>query len=67
MKYVIIFILTIGLVACNSQTDDSHFLQTQTNSLQNKLDNTYKPGVGEFMSGIQVHHNKLWFAGQNQN
>ena len=67
MKYIIIFILTIGLVAYNSQTDNSHFLQTQINSLQNKLDNTYKPGLGEFMSGIQVHHNKLWFAGQNQN
>src|SRR5689334_4796091 len=27
----------------------------------------YTPGLGEFMSGIQVHHAKLWFAGQNQN
>lgn len=36
-------------------------------SLQSKLDKAYKPGFGEFMSSIQVHHNKLWFAGQNQN
>jgi hypothetical protein len=35
--------------------------------LQQKLENTYKPGLGEFMSGIQVHHAKLWFAGQERN
>jgi len=28
---------------------------------------SYKPGFGEFMGGIQVHHEKLWFAGTNQN
>ncbi len=28
---------------------------------------SYKPGFGEFMGSIQVHHNKLWFAGQNEN
>jgi len=27
----------------------------------------YVPGFGEFMAGIQVHHAKLWFAGQNRN
>lgn len=29
--------------------------------------NSYKPGFGEFMSAVQVHHAKLWYAGQNQN
>lgn len=33
----------------------------------NKPGDSYKPGFGEFMSMIQVHHAKLWFAGQNQN
>ena len=32
-----------------------------------KLNETYKPGFGEFMSNIQVHHAKLWFAGVNKN
>jgi len=27
----------------------------------------YTPGLGEFMSSIQVHHAKLWFAGTNEN
>jgi hypothetical protein len=35
--------------------------------LELKLADTYKPGLGEFMSSIQVHQSKLWFAGQNKN
>jgi hypothetical protein len=27
----------------------------------------YKPGMGELMSSIQLHHAKLWFAGENNN
>lgn len=27
----------------------------------------YRPGFGEFMSTVQVHHEKLWFAGTNAN
>lgn len=26
-----------------------------------------KPGLGELMLGIQLHHEKLWFAGTNKN
>ena len=36
-------------------------------SLEKKLADAYKPGFGEFMSGIQVHHAKLWFAGESKN
>jgi hypothetical protein len=42
-------------------------MQAKIDSLKKELAATYKPGFGEFMSGIQVHHAKLWFAGQNQN
>jgi hypothetical protein len=42
-------------------------MQATIDSLQKQLNETYKPGFGEFMSGIQTHHAKLWFAGQNQN
>jgi hypothetical protein len=42
-------------------------MQLKIDSLQKELAETYKPGFGEFMSGIQVHHAKLWFAGQNLN
>lgn len=67
MKQTFLFILSFGLFACNQQTDNTQILQTRIDSLESKLDDTYKPGFGEFMSSIQVHHNKLWFAGQNQN
>jgi len=53
--------------ACNQQADNTQQLQVQIDSLKSKLNNTYKPGFGEFMSSIQVHHNKLWFAGTNNN
>jgi hypothetical protein len=35
--------------------------------LQLVVDSAYKPGLGEFMSEIQVHHAKLWFAGKYGN
>lgn len=55
------------LAACSQQGNNSQQLQAQIDSLQHKLDKTYKPGFGEFMSSVQVHHNKLWFAGTNNN
>ena len=42
-------------------------MQSQIDSLKTQLNNVYKPGLGEFMSSIQVHHEKLWFAGKAQN
>jgi hypothetical protein len=51
------------LIACNNPDRNTSMLQMQIDSLQRRLDNTYKPGLGEFMLGMQVHHEKLWFAG----
>jgi len=67
MKNSILIIITLSIISCNSQTDKVEKMQATIDSLQKKLDDTYKPGFGEFMSGIQMHHAKLWFAGQNQN
>lgn len=67
MKYILITILVFGLFACNQGKDNAQVLQNRIDTLEQKLANTYKPGLGEFMSGIQTHHSKLWFAGQNQN
>ena len=64
MKYFLVIATAILLSACNQQNDSTQILQNQIDSLQT---NAYKPGFGEFMSSIQVHHNKLWFAGQNEN
>ena len=55
------------ICACNDQSGDNTKLQAKIDSLQAKLNNTYKPGLGEFMTGIQEHHAKLWFAGTNKN
>jgi len=55
------------LTACSQRGQENQRLQAQIDSLQRRLDNSYRPGLGEFMSGIQVHHAKLWFAGQAGN
>lgn len=69
MKQVTSIILIFLLFACNQPATDTRVLQAQAriDSLEKKINSSYKPGFGEFMSGIQAHHNKLWFAGQNQN
>ena len=53
--------------ACNRPESNVQQLQTTVDLLQKELNNSYKPGFGEFMSSIQVHHAKLWFAGINKN
>ena len=64
----VIFLLLAGylFISCNnaSQTEK---LENKIDSLQQQLSNGYKPGLGEFMSSIQLHHAKLWFAGINSN
>lgn len=67
MKYFMVLSALVFLAACSQQRNNSQQLQAQIDSLQHKLDKTYKPGFGEFMSSVQVHHNKLWFAGTNTN
>jgi hypothetical protein len=67
MTKLLYSILIIGLAACNQEKDNVQVLQNRMDRLENKLADTYKPGFGEFMSGIQAHHSKLWFAGQNEN
>lgn len=67
MKYVTIIILLLTLIACNQGNNRKQILIKKIDSLEQKLANTYKPGLGEFMSSVQAHHAKLWFAGINQN
>ncbi len=68
MRSILIALFVAGLPACNRQTDHGgQDLQKQIDSLRNKINHAYSPGVGEFMSSIQMHHAKLWFAGKNEN
>jgi hypothetical protein len=63
------FAIVAGLIyfsGCRSN-DKNIALQVQMDSLNKKLAQTYRPGLGEFMMGIQIHHAKIWYAGKNQN
>jgi hypothetical protein len=66
MKFILCFLILFQIAACN-QNSKEESLQRKIDTLQQKLSATYSPGLGEFMSNIQVHHAKLWFAGTNQN
>ena len=66
MKALLIILIIICCVSSCRQSEQNA-LQQRVDSLEKKLAATYKPGFGEFMSSIQVHHAKLWFAGKNQN
>jgi hypothetical protein len=63
---VLIILSLLILTACSNQANNTA-LQAKVDSLNLQLAQTYKPGLGEFMSDIQVHHAKLWFAGKNRN
>ena len=67
MKYLLAALFMTGLLACNQNQNNTQFLQNRIDSLELKIADTYRPGFGEFMSNIQAHHLKLWFAGQAQN
>jgi hypothetical protein len=67
MKPILIFLVLICLTSCVQQNADIQKLQVKVDSLGTELKDTYKPGLGEFMMGIQMHHAKLWFAGINKN
>lgn len=62
-----ILVVVCLLFSCGQAGPDNAALQMQVDSLQRRLSNSYIPGLGEFMSGIQVHHAKLWFAASAQN
>jgi hypothetical protein len=67
MKYLLFIFIAFGLISCSQKVDNNRIVQSRLDSLEKQLAETYKPGFGEFMTGIQAHHSKLWFAGQNQN
>ncbi|MBS1575949.1 MAG: hypothetical protein JST09_11660 [Bacteroidetes bacterium] len=64
---IYLILLSVFFYSCNDRQKTIQSLQLQIDSLQKHMANSYKPGFGEFMSSIQVHHEKLWFAGTNQN
>ena len=67
MKNILIILGVLILSSCKQSDSSQQTLQNRIDSLKAQLNSCYKPGFGEFMSTVQVHHNKLWFAGTNQN
>jgi len=68
MKLIISsFIILAICMACKDNAEQLEAMQKRITSLELKTEHLYTPGFGEFMSVIQVHHNKLWFAGINSN
>ena len=66
MRIFSILLIAICFSGCN-HSSDTNALRARIDSLDQKIAASYKPGFGEFMSSIQAHHSKLWFAGVNQN
>jgi hypothetical protein len=70
----LLFLLSISLfVSCSDEHSKIKTLQLEINYLNAKNDSlekeiqSVKPGLGDLMLMIQVHHNKLWFAGKESN
>jgi len=67
LSSIVALTLVFAMLAGCGNKDNSARLQAQVDSLNIKLAQTYRPGLGEFMMGIQIHHSKIWYAGKNQN
>ena len=68
MKNIIKIALLSILFSCNQQNYNiTAELQQRITNLEDKIGNAYKPGLGELMGSIQMHHSKLWFAGKAKN
>ena len=66
-KPLLLILYVMMFATCSQSNSNQAALQAQVDSLKLQLAQTYKPGLGEFMMGIQVHHAKIWFAGKNKN
>jgi len=73
MKGILFIVILFLFVGCNENRSALQQMQSEINTLSNqndslkKLVSIMKPGLGELMLGIQVHHNKLWSAGREEN
>lgn len=68
MRYMLIFLVAIGCLGCQNNTNNSSKnLAKSVDSLEKQLSQQYKPGLGTLMKHVQTHHAKLWFAGSNEN
>jgi hypothetical protein len=73
MKLFLHILPALFLLGCTNEHTQLKTLQSEINYLHTKNDSlekeikSIKPGLGDLMLAIQVHHNKLWFAGNAEN
>lgn len=69
MKNTTFLLVLIPLImnGCTFDDPNTATLNKQMATLEQQVNDRYVPGFGEFMSNIQVHHAKLWFAGEAHN
>jgi hypothetical protein len=73
VKFAWLLIPVVFLAGCSDSHTTLKTLQSEINYLNAKNDSlekeiqNVKPGLGDLMLMIQVHHNKLYFAGKNNN
>ncbi|WP_276135210.1 hypothetical protein [Polluticoccus soli] len=65
MKPIALLLFVLLATACTQNNSSPQ--QAQTTAVQQKEVEAYHPGIGEFMASIQMHHAKLWFAGDAGN
>lgn len=73
MRFSPVVFFTLIAFGCNNDRtalktlqSEINFVNAKNDSLQKEIE-SIKPGLGELMLNIQVHHNKLYFAGKNAN
>ncbi len=64
MKQITFFLLAFVFLGCMQSNQNQ---QDSGKDYEKIVEAIYKPGFGDFMGSIQNHHNKLWFAGINEN
>ncbi len=55
------------MFGCTNNDETVKALENQVKELKQKLADVHKPGFGNVMGNIQIHHSKLWFAGEGEN
>ncbi len=66
----IILCVCIGIISGCAHSKSRQETTLNIDSLKSEvaqIKELYRPGLGEIMGGIQVHHAKLWFAAINDN
>ena len=66
MKYILSTVIGVMLLSACHDGAQLELLRHATDSLSKELIKM-RPGLGEYMLSVQMHHNKLWYAGSNQN